>query len=84
MSRVSVKAYDRRKPEKKPDPLSPLMEAKRKAFERRWGIEVINDNDPRLDRPHQYAPGAGRQTLQQIAEQLAGLARLAAKIGRRG
>lgn len=85
MTDIHVKAHTRRAPEKKPDPLSQEIEAKRRRFASKWGVEVVSANDDRLKAPiAEPVPGPGRQTLAEIAVQLAALAKRAANIGRRG
>lgn len=48
---VKVSNHTRRLPEKAPDPLAPVIEARRKAFARKWGIELVGANDDRLPAP---------------------------------
>lgn len=49
---TSVSSHTRRLPEKAPDPLAPVMEAKRPAFQRKWGMEdVLRDQKARTPRP---------------------------------
>lgn len=81
MTTITVRSHERAKPAKKPDPFAEVMNAKRAIFARRYGIELVDHTDERLNRPAEYVPGPGRMTLQQIAEQLKGLARMAKKIG---
>jgi hypothetical protein len=80
---TKVSGHTRRLPEKAPDPFAPVMEAKRKAFASKWGVEMVSANDDRLAAPiPEPVHGNARQTLAEITAQLAALAKLAAKIGR--
>lgn len=60
------------------DPFSPVIEAKRKAFMRKWGIELVGSDDPRLSQPVQPpANGSAKMSLREITNQLMALARSA-------
>jgi len=48
---VKVSSHTRRLPEKAPDPLTPVIEARRKDFARKWGVELVGANDDRLAAP---------------------------------
>ena len=48
---VKVSSHTRRLPEKAPDPLAPVIEARRKDFARKWGVELVGANDDRLAAP---------------------------------
>lgn len=44
---TKVKAHTRGAP----DPFAPVMEAKRKRFASKWGVEIVSANDDRLAAP---------------------------------
>lgn len=76
---TKVKAHTRGAP----DPFAPVMEAKRKRFASKWGVELVSANDDRLAAPiPDPAPGPAHLSLAEIAEQLAELSKLAAQIRR--
>jgi hypothetical protein len=82
---TTISSHTRRLPEKAPDPFAPVLEAKRKAFASKWGVEVVSANDDGLAAPiADPVPGPGRLTLEDIAAQLKALADRAAEIGRHG
>jgi len=75
---TSVSSHTRRLPEKAPDPFAPVIEAKRARFCRKWGLEIVSDNDDRLAKPiADPVPGPGRMSLAEIAAQLMALAKRA-------
>jgi len=67
----------------KPDPFATLIEARRRSLAAKYGIELVETDDPRLKAPIP-APvhGPGRRPLIEIAGQLLALAKTAARIGR--
>jgi hypothetical protein len=74
---VNVSAYTRRPPEKKLDPLAPEMEAKRRRFQSKWGIEVVSANDERLAKPlPDPVPGPGFMSLEKHKGLLRSIARM--------
>ncbi len=83
MKTVPVSAHTRRPPEKAPDPFAPVMAARRRAFAAKWGVELVGSDDPRLAAPVP-APtkAASAMSLDEISEQLHGLADQMSRIGR--
>lgn len=76
---IKVKAHTRGAP----DPFAPVIDAKRKRFASKWGVEIVSANDDRLAAPiPDPVPGPAPMILAEIAEQLAELSKLAAQIGR--
>lgn len=77
MTITNVKAHTRGKE----DPFKPVMEARRRAYAKRWGVELVGTDDARLSRPV-AAPVRGEPSLSSIADQLSKLAKLMSNIGR--
>lgn len=77
MTITNVKAHTRGKE----DPFAPVMEARRRAYAKRWGVELVGTDDARLSRPV-AAPVRGGPSLSSIAGQLSKLAKLMSNIGR--
>lgn len=76
---TSVKAHTRGAP----DPFAPVMEAKRKRFASKWGVELVSANDDRLAAPIPHpVPGPAPLSLAEIAKRLEELSKRAAQIGR--
>lgn len=48
---TTVREHTRRPPEKPADPFKPVMEARRRAYAKRWGIQPANTDDARLSSP---------------------------------
>lgn len=78
---ISVNAYTRRPPEKPDDPFKPVMEARRRAYAKRWGVELVDTDDARLSRPV-AAPARGGPSLASIIGDLRNLVKVMANIGR--
>lgn len=78
---ITVKEHTRRPPEKPADPFKPAMEARRRAYAKRWGVELVDTDDARLSRPV-ADPATGGKSLATIIEELAALAKLWLKTGR--
>lgn len=49
MTTINVRPYTRRLPEKAPDPFAPVMEARKQAYARKWGVELEPGNESRSD-----------------------------------
>lgn len=72
MTLTNVKAHTRGKP----DPLAPIIEARRPLYLAKWGIEVVGHDDNRLSVPvAEPVTGPGRVSLSEIAAQLMALAK---------
>ena len=73
---ISVSSHTRRLPEKAPAPFATLIEARRRSLAAKYGIELVETDDPRLKAPIP-APvhGPGRRPLIEIAAQLLALAK---------
>lgn len=77
---ITVKEHTRRPPEKPADPFKPVMEARRRAYAKRWGVELVGTDDARLSRPV-ADPATGGPSLASIAAKLADLAKAWKRIG---
>lgn len=77
MTITNVKAHTRGKE----DPFSPLIEARRRAYAKRWGVGLVGTDDARLSRPV-AAPVRGGPSLSSIIEDLRNLVKVMANIGR--
>ncbi|TCV66329.1 hypothetical protein [Neorhizobium sp. S3-V5DH] len=74
---TSVSSHTRRLPEKAPDPFAPVLEAKRAAYARKWGVELIGANDDRLAAPvADPVTGPGRVSLESLKQQLKDIAKM--------
>lgn len=78
---IHVREHQRKEPSKAPDPFSPLIEARRRAYAKRWGVELVGTDDARLSRPV-ADPATGGPSLASIAESLRNLAKLMSNISR--
>lgn len=78
---ITVREHQRKEPSKAPDPFSPLIEARRRAYAKRWGVELVGTDDARLSRPV-GPPEAGGPSQASIIEGLRNLAKLMRNIGR--
>lgn len=78
---ITVREHTRRPPEKPADPFKPVMEARRRAYAKRWGVELVGTDDARLSRP-MGPPEAGGPSQASIIEGLRNLAKLMRNIGR--
>ena len=59
---------------KKPPPaFASVLDAKRKQFARKWGVELVGANDPRLAQPIPETVVGGK-SLEEIADNLHALA----------
>jgi hypothetical protein len=76
MTITNVKAHTRGKE----DPFKPVMEARRRAYAKRWGVELVGTDDARLSRPV-VDPATGGKSLATIIEELADLAKHWFKMG---
>ena len=76
MTVTHVKAHTRGKE----DPLKPVMEARRRAYAKRWGVELVGTDDARLAQPV-ADPAPGGPSLASIAAKLAELAKAWKRIG---
>jgi hypothetical protein len=81
MKTVPVSAHTRRLPEKAPDPFAPVMAARRKDFARKWNVQLIGTDDPRLSVPIPE-PVEGGMSNTWIIERIRQLAEMMARIGR--
>lgn len=77
MTITNVKAHTRGKE----DPFSHLIEARRRAYAKRWGVELVGTDDARVSRPV-ADPAPGGPSLASITEGLRNLAKLMSNIGR--
>ena len=77
---ITVREHQRKEPSKAPDPFSPLIEARRRAYAKRWGVELVGTDDARLSRPV-ADPATGGPSLSSIAAKLADLAKVWKRIG---
>ena len=76
---VKVSGHTRRLPDKAPDPFKPVMEAKRPAWCRKFGVELVGANDDRLAAPiADPVPGPAPMSL----EEHGGLLRVVAWVAR--
>ena len=71
---TTVREHTRRPPDK------PVMEARRRAYAKRWGVELVGTDDARLSRPV-ADPATGGPSLASIAAKLAELAKTWKRIG---
>jgi hypothetical protein len=78
---ITVKEHTRRPQDKPEDPFAPVIDARRRAYAKRWGVELVGTDDACLSRPV-AEPVRGGPSLASIAEQLRGLAKLMSNIGR--
>lgn len=77
MTITNVKAHTRGKE----DPFASLMEARRRAYAKRWGVELVGTDDARLSRPV-ADPAPGGPSLASIIDGLRKLAEFWNKTGR--
>lgn len=78
---TTVREHTRRPPEKPADPFTPVIEARRRAYAKRWGVELVGTDDARLSRPV-AAPARGGPSLASIIGDLRNLVKVMANIGR--
>ena len=78
MTITNVKAHTRGKE----DPFAPVIDARRRAYAKRWGVELVGTDDARLSRPV-VPPARGGPSLASIIEDLGNLAKAWKRIGRR-
>ena len=76
MTVTNVKAHTRGKE----DPFAPVIDARRRAYAKRWGVELVGTDDARLSRPV-ADPAPGGPSLASIAAKLADLAKAWKRIG---
>lgn len=72
---TTVREHTRRPPEKPADPFKPVMDARRRSYAKRWGVELVDTDDARLAQPV-ADPAPGGPSLASIAAKLAELAKL--------
>lgn len=73
MTIIHVKAHTKGVP----DPLTPVIETRRQKFARKWGVELVTVDDPRLSVPvADPVPGPGRVSIESIRRQAAALAKM--------
>lgn len=77
---ITVREHQRKEPSKAPDPFSPLIEARRRAYAKRWGVELIGTDDARLSRPV-AAPARGGPSLASIIGDIRNLVKVWKRIG---
>lgn len=82
MTTINVRPYTRRLPEKPRDPFAPVMEARKQAYARKWGVELVGSNDDRMNAHVPDPSNRSRMSMAQIIEKLRWLAKLWEKIGR--
>ena len=77
---IHVREHQRKEPIKPADPFAPVIEARRRAYAKRWGVELVGTDDVRLSRPV-AAPVRGGPSLASIIEDLRDLVKVWKKIG---
>ena len=78
---IHVREHQRKEPIKPDDPFAPVMEARRRVYARRWGVEFVGTDDARLSRPV-AAPVRGGPSLSSIIGDIRDLVKVMANIGR--
>lgn len=76
MTVTNVKAHTRGKE----DPFKPVIEARRRAYAKRWGVELFGTDDASLSRPV-AAPARGGPSLASIIGDIRDLVKVWKRIG---
>ena len=77
---INVREHQRKEQSKPADPFAPVMEARRRVYAKRWGVELVGTDDARLSRPV-ADPATGGPSLAYIAAKLSDLAKAWKRIG---
>jgi len=76
MTVTNVKAHTRGKE----DPFAPVIDARRRAYAKRWGVELVGTDDARLSRPV-AEPVRGGPSLASIIGDIRDLGKVWKRIG---
>lgn len=77
---INVREHQRKEQSKPADPFAPVIDARRRVYAKRWGVELVGTDDARLSRPV-AAPVRGGPSLASIIEDLRDLVKVWKRIG---
>lgn len=77
---ITVREHQRKEQNKPADPFAPVIEARRRAYAKRWGVELVGTDDARLSRPV-AAPARSGPSLASIIGDIRDLVKVWKRIG---